>query len=105
MTSSKKQIKVTPLPAATAPLPAATAAAQIETADADTTSPPRLITKAEVLRRVPYTYPTLWKMMKENKFPRSCDAGGKACWHESEVNSWIRNRPRTVLKGDADYVE
>jgi predicted DNA-binding transcriptional regulator AlpA len=65
-------------------------------------APPRLIDKAEVLRRVPFTYPTLWAWMREDPpaFPRSRDTGGKITWVESEIDNWILNRPQKVLKGD-----
>jgi len=63
--------------------------------------PPRLLDKEEVLRRVPLTYPTLWKMMREGTFPKSRVSGAtKTVWLESEINQWIVNRPLTVLKGD-----
>ena len=31
--------------------------------------PPRLIDKIEVLRRVPFTYPIIWRWMREGTFP------------------------------------
>jgi len=63
--------------------------------------PPRLLDKEEVLRRVPLTYPTLWKMMREGTFPKSRVSGAtKTVWLESEINQWIVNRPLTVLNGD-----
>jgi predicted DNA-binding transcriptional regulator AlpA len=62
--------------------------------------PPRLIDKNELLRRLPFTFPTIWKWMREGTFPRSRDTGGKTTWLESEVSDWIRNRPNQVLKGD-----
>lgn len=53
----------------------------------------RLISKPEVLDRVGVSYPTLWLWMREGKFPRSRELGGKSAWIESEINSWITNRP------------
>jgi predicted DNA-binding transcriptional regulator AlpA len=76
----------------------------IAAADTPNQSPPRLIDKAELLRRVPFTFPTIWKWMREKDvdgkpaFPCSRDTGGKATWVESEVDDWIRTRP---MKGDA----
>jgi predicted DNA-binding transcriptional regulator AlpA len=63
---------------------------------------PRLIDKTEPLRRVPFTYPTIWNWMRAGTFPRSRDTGGKTTWVESEINNWIMNRPIQVLKGDDD---
>lgn len=64
-------------------------------------SPARLISKPEVLERVGVTYPTIWAWMRQGKFPRSRELGGKIAWIESEVNEWIANRPVRRLKGDA----
>ena len=72
----------------------------------DNGDPPRLLDKAEVLRRVPFTFPTLWKMMRENKFPMSRVSGGtKTVWLESEVNQWILNRPLSKLKAPDEIAE
>lgn len=60
----------------------------------------RLISKPEVLDRVGVTFPTIWKWMREGKFPRSRELGGKSCWIESEVEAWINALPTRRLKGD-----
>lgn len=60
----------------------------------------RLLSKPEVLDRVGVTFPTIWKWMREGKFPRSRELGGKAAWIESEVEDWIRALPTRRLKGD-----
>jgi predicted DNA-binding transcriptional regulator AlpA len=60
----------------------------------------RLISKPEVLDRVGVTFPTIWKWMREGKFPRSRELGGKAAWIEAEVEAWIANLPVRRLKGD-----
>jgi prophage regulatory protein len=52
-------------------------------------APPRLLSKKQVLDRVPFSYPTLWKMMKLGKFPKSRRVGGKAFWLEAEISTWI----------------
>lgn len=61
----------------------------------------RLIFKREVLRRVGLSYPTIWKMMREGRFPRSRVCGGKSAWLEDEVEAWIEGLPIRQLKGDA----
>jgi predicted DNA-binding transcriptional regulator AlpA len=76
----------------TSPAHAAAAAASASAA--------RLISKPEVLDRVGVTYPTLWAWMRDGKFPRSRELGGKSCWVESEVAEWITSRPVRRLKGD-----
>lgn len=60
----------------------------------------RLISKPEVLDRVGVTFPTIWKWMREGKFPRSRELGGKSCWIKSEVEAWINALPTRRLKGD-----
>jgi predicted DNA-binding transcriptional regulator AlpA len=61
----------------------------------------RLLDKAEVTTRTRTSYPTLWKWMREGKFPRSREnSGGKALWLESEITSWIQGLPVRRLKGD-----
>jgi prophage regulatory protein len=69
--------------------------------DGDLPRPPRrLIDKAEVLRRVPVSYPTIWLWMRENKFPRSRNIGGKLAWLEAEIEAWINTRPIVPIKGE-----
>ena len=61
----------------------------------------KLITKIEVLERVPYSYPTIWAKMRKGEFPRSVqldDAGARVAWYEDEVSDWIESRERTQLK-------
>jgi prophage regulatory protein len=62
----------------------------------------RLISKPEVLDRVGVTYPTIWTWMREGKFPRSREIGGKVAWIESEVEEWIAALPVRRLKGDVE---
>jgi predicted DNA-binding transcriptional regulator AlpA len=60
----------------------------------------KLLTKRDLLDRIGVSYVTIWKMMVLGTFPRSRAVGGKLVWLESEVNEWIRNLPKTALKGD-----
>jgi predicted DNA-binding transcriptional regulator AlpA len=64
--------------------------------------PPRLITKHELLDRVPITYPLVWQMMRDGKFPRSRQVGGRSLWVESEIEAWIAGLPIRQLKGDEE---
>jgi predicted DNA-binding transcriptional regulator AlpA len=75
-------------------------AAQVECAN-DGGGVIRLISKPEVLDRVGVSYPTLWSWMREGKFPRSRQLGGKAAWIEAEIEEWINALPVRRLKGDA----
>jgi predicted DNA-binding transcriptional regulator AlpA len=65
----------------------------------------RLISKRDVLARTHLTYPTIWKLMREGKFPRSRALLNKAVWVEDEVEAWIAAMPMRELKGDAAQVE
>ena len=62
----------------------------------------RLLSRREVIDRVPLSYPTIWAMMVRGEFPRSREIGGKCAWLESEIDNWIANRPRVKLKGDSE---
>jgi predicted DNA-binding transcriptional regulator AlpA len=62
----------------------------------------RLLSKRQVLARVCVTYPSIWKWMREGKFPRSRVIGGKIVWLESEINDFINGLPIRRLKGDEE---
>jgi prophage regulatory protein len=65
--------------------------------------PQLLLTRAEMLRRVALTYPTVWKMMIAGTFPRGRAIGnGRVAWLESEIEAWIDALPRQRLKGDEE---
>jgi prophage regulatory protein len=61
-------------------------------------SAPKLLDRKTVLDRVPLSYATIWKMMRDGKFPRSRDIGGKCAWLEHEIDKWIADRPKVQLK-------
>lgn len=62
------------------------------------TAAARFVFKPEVLDRVGLSYPHLWKMMREGRFPMSREVGSKVAWLASEIDDWIINRPQSVLK-------
>jgi predicted DNA-binding transcriptional regulator AlpA len=63
----------------------------------------QLLSRKEVLSLVPISYPTMWQMMRDGRFPRSRMVGkNKVGWLASEVADWIVNRPKVLLKGDFD---
>jgi predicted DNA-binding transcriptional regulator AlpA len=53
----------------------------------------RLLTKAQVLARVCVTFPTLWKMMRERRFPQARFLLNKTVWLEHEVDDWMKALP------------
>jgi prophage regulatory protein len=60
----------------------------------------RLLSKPEMLDRIGLSFPTVWNLMREGKFPRSVVLGNKTAWVESEIEAWIAALPRRRLKGD-----
>jgi predicted DNA-binding transcriptional regulator AlpA len=62
--------------------------------------PIRLICKSELLKRVPLSFPTIWKMMQQNRFPRARVMGGKSVWIEGEVEDFLAALPLRHYKND-----
>ena len=61
----------------------------------------RLISKRELLKTIPLSYPTIWDKMRRDQFPKSVkldDAGGKVAWYADEIDDWIESRKRVELK-------
>lgn len=61
--------------------------------------------KPEVLALTSLTYPTLWLWMREGRFPRARQVGGKTMWLSSDIEAWIAALPVRRLKGDAPNVD
>jgi predicted DNA-binding transcriptional regulator AlpA len=84
----------------------APASQQVTEARRATNVPTKLLSRHDVIAITGYTYPTIWKMMTEGRFPRSRIAGhstrhsSKSVWLSSEVEQWMRQLPRRPLKGD-----
>ena len=50
----------------------------------------RIIKKPELIKRVGMSYPTIWRMVKDHKFPPPVQLGGRRIgWRESDINKWI----------------
>jgi len=53
----------------------------------------RFIRFKELRQRIPLGRTTIWKMMREGRFPQSRKIGKMAAaWLESEVEEWIKKR-------------
>jgi prophage regulatory protein len=54
----------------------------------------RLLRLDEVLRLVPLKKPTIYRAIRDGRFPRPCKLlGGRAsAWDESEITEWIAAR-------------
>jgi predicted DNA-binding transcriptional regulator AlpA len=61
---------------------------------------PNLLSRKQLLERIPLSYPTVWKLMQRGEFPRSRSVGGKIMWLEREVAEWAEALPVVQLKGD-----
>lgn len=57
----------------------------------------RFLTKAEVVERTKLSFPTIWKMMTEQRFPQArCIEDShfaKPFWFEHEITAWLEQRP------------
>ena len=59
----------------------------------------RLLTKKQLLEIVPFSYPTIWGLMRRGEFPKALRIGAqKVAWREDEIRAWIDSRPRQKLK-------
>ena len=54
----------------------------------------RLLTRKQVLALVPISYPTIWKLMCQGKFPRPRKVGSRSLWSEREILVLIPAQPR-----------
>ena len=60
----------------------------------------RLLRKSEVLEMVGVSYPTIWRWVRDGKFPAPRTIGattakdGVVRWVESEVRAWIEDLPK-----------
>ena len=55
----------------------------------------RMIRRDEVERRIAMSTTTLYRMVKEGRFPAPKRVGQRAIrWSESEVMAWLDNRPK-----------
>lgn len=57
----------------------------------------RIVDWAEVISRTNLSKRTLQRLMDDNEFPsRVLLSGSRSGWRNSEVERWIRNRPRFI---------
>ena len=73
-------------------------AAQVKAARLATNLRPQLLTRREVVALVGLTYPSIWLMMREGRFPRSRVVGGKSMWVAGEIDAWVDTLPLRQLK-------
>jgi prophage regulatory protein len=57
------------------------------------------LSKAQVLKKVPVTAPTLWAWVRAGKFPKPRGLGpNKTVWIEAEVDAWMQAQPTRQYK-------
>jgi predicted DNA-binding transcriptional regulator AlpA len=61
----------------------------------------RLLAKAEVCAITGLSFPTIWKWMREGRFPRSRVVGGHSKWLSTDIDTWVINLAVRPYKGDA----
>jgi prophage regulatory protein len=67
--------------------------------DAAAEPPLVFLSKAQVLKKVPVTAPTLWAWVRARKFPQPRALGpNKTVWIEAEVDAWMRAQPTRNYK-------
>jgi prophage regulatory protein len=52
----------------------------------------KLIKMKDVMDRIPLSRPSIYRLVKEEKFPKYIKIGGGTFWLESDINSWIQNQ-------------
>lgn len=59
----------------------------------------RLLCKKRVLQIYPASFPTIWKQIRDGKFPQPVTIGGRPYWREDEIRAWVASLPRRTYKG------
>jgi len=56
----------------------------------------RFLRLPEVMRRVGYSRPSIYRKIDNTEFPAPVSLGGRAvAWLESEIDAWIESRVKT----------
>jgi predicted DNA-binding transcriptional regulator AlpA len=55
--------------------------------------PIRMLSKMEICDRANLTFPTIWEMIRDGKFPAGREVRGRTLWLESEFEDWCNNLP------------
>ena len=54
---------------------------------------PALLSKAKVIEVTSLSNTTIWRMMKQGKFPKSVKASmGRVVWRKSDIDTWLAER-------------
>lgn len=56
------------------------------------------LTKRALCEKVGLTFPFIWQMIREGKFPEGRAVGSRTLWVGSEIDDWILARPARVYR-------
>lgn len=59
----------------------------------------RLIDKRTLLRLVPLSYSTIWKLMRRGEFPLSVVVSGRVFWRWQSIKTWLNELPGSEYLG------
>jgi predicted DNA-binding transcriptional regulator AlpA len=62
----------------------------------------KVLSRQELLRRIPYSYAHIYKLMRQNRFPRAREMHGRSVWYEDEIDAFLNNLPMRQYKGQID---
>lgn len=53
----------------------------------------RLLSRAELIDKVSLSFPYIWSLIRQGRFPEPREVGGKPLWVESEIDDYIASLP------------
>jgi predicted DNA-binding transcriptional regulator AlpA len=56
------------------------------------------LNKKQLCEKVNLTFPFIWQMIREKRFPEGRAIGSRTLWVGSEVDAWMRDRPKRVYR-------
>lgn len=51
------------------------------------------LSKRDLEKKVCLTFPYVWRLIRDDKFPKGRAIGSRTVWLNSEVEAWMRERP------------
>ena len=64
----------------------------------------RIVTVEELLQRIPLSYPTIWRMSRDGRFPKPIQlTAARIGWQWSDVLAWIDERKKNPVVAEKNY--
>jgi predicted DNA-binding transcriptional regulator AlpA len=60
------------------------------------------LTKKALCEKVGLTFPFIWQMIREGKFPKGRAVGSRTLWVGREIDAWILARPARVYRRSSE---